>query len=54
MIIETSANQVFKVKPAADIEHAWLGVELNRRTLQPKKNAREILVRKAGCKVLQP
>lgn len=53
MFIETSDNRLFSVKDAGpDMPHAWLGTELSRRTLQPRKNAREMLVRKAGCRLV--
>ena len=56
MIIETSNNQIFQVREAgADLDHVWLGVEVKRVKggFAPKKNAREILVRKAACRVIQ-
>jgi hypothetical protein len=53
-IIETTAGQQFRVRDAgsADLAHAWLGIEINKRTQQPKKNAREILVRRAGARLI--
>ena len=55
MIIETSSNQFFDVKPADGIDHAWLGVEVKRVKggYAPKAKARPILVRKAGSKVIE-
>lgn len=59
MIVETSSNQLFQVRPAGGgIDHAWLGIEVKRvgprdaYEFTPKKNARETLVRKAGCRVV--
>lgn len=54
-IIETSDNRVFRVRDAGpDYPHAWLGVELKRRSWTLKKGAREILVRRAGSKIIVP
>ncbi len=53
MIVETTCNRLFLVEPAPEgVEHVWLGIELNRRTLEPKKGAREVPVRKAGCRIV--
>jgi hypothetical protein len=55
MIVETSSNQLFDVKPADGIDHAWLGVEVKRVKgggYAPKAKARPILVRKAGSRVI--
>jgi hypothetical protein len=55
MIVETSSNQLFDVKPADGIDHAWLGVEVKRVKgggYVPKADARPMLVRKAGSKVI--
>lgn len=55
MIIETSSNQLFRVRETgnADLEHVWIGVAVKRVKGEyvPKAKAREILVRKAGCRV---
>ena len=56
MIVETSSNQFFDVKPADGSDHAWLGVEVKRVKgggYAPKAKARPILVRKAGSKVIE-
>ena len=60
MIIETSANQLFKVWEAAPpYSQAWIGIEVKRvRTVngpqhyQIKAHAREQLVRKAATRVV--
>ena len=54
-IIETSANQFFRVECAAGIDHAWLGVEVKRVRGEwvPKAKARPILVRKAATRVVE-
>jgi hypothetical protein len=54
MIVETSSNQLFDVRPADGIDHAWIGTEVKRVKgggYAPKANARPILVRKAGSRV---
>jgi hypothetical protein len=54
MIVETSSNQFFDVKPADGIDHAWLGVEVKRVKgggYAPKAKARPL--RKAGSKVIE-
>lgn len=54
MIIETSSNQLFRVKDIVGIEHAWEGVEVKRVRggFESKKNAKPILVRKAATKII--
>lgn len=54
MIIETAANQFFQVRPA-HVDHAWIGFQVKRTKegFAPKAKAREILVRKAGSKIIQ-
>ena len=52
-IVETSSNQLFRVHDAGH-DHAWLGVEVKRAAggYVPKAKAREVLVRKAGCRIV--
>ena len=55
MIIETSANQLFRVRecsPPAD--HVWIGSEVKRSkgAFVPKAKARDILVRKAATRLV--
>ena len=55
MIIETSANLFYQVRDAGpDLSHCWMGLPVKRTKagFVPKANAREMLVRKAGCKVV--
>lgn len=55
MIIETSANLFYRVRDAgSDLAHCWMGIPVKRTKagFVPKANAREMLVRKAGCKVV--
>jgi len=56
-IIETNAGQTFCVIETgnADTAHVWLGVEVKRTRAgwATKAKAREILVRKAGCRVIE-
>lgn len=57
MIIETSSNQLFKVREtgSADLAHVWYGVEVKRvkGDYVAKKHARETLVRKAACNIVR-
>ena len=52
-VVETLANQLFMVREAAP-DHVFLGVEVKRTKagFTPKARAREILVRKLGCRVV--
>lgn len=54
MVVQDAAGRFFEVREPADasLNHAWLGVEVKRGKdgFEPKKNAREILIRKFGCK----
>ena len=53
-IVETTCNRLFRVRDAGPgLDHVWLGTELNRRTGEPKKGAREVPVRRAGCRVVR-
>lgn len=56
MIIETSANEFFDVTEHDDpaLSHVWLGVPVkkSRGIWINKANAREQLVRKAGCRMV--
>lgn len=54
-IIETTSNQFFAVHDCDGIDHAWIGVPVKRvgGTWTPKAKAREILVRKAGSRVIE-
>lgn len=61
MIIETSANEFYRVRPCLYAGHVWLGVVVKRVpsplagtvAYAPKKGAREMLVRKAGARIVQ-
>lgn len=55
-IIETSDNRRFRIRDAGPgLAHAWLGIEVKRTKAGyvPKASAREILVRKAGCRIIE-
>lgn len=56
MIVETAANELFRVADLRDPEHAhvWLGtpVKLVKGAYVPKAKARDVLVRKAGCRIV--
>lgn len=55
-IIETSDNRIFSVRETGDPElaHVWFGYEVKRLKGEyvRRKRAPEILVRKAGCKIV--
>ncbi len=56
-VVETLAGQFFQVRDAdhANLDHVWNGVEVKRAKgggFVPKVRAREILVRKVGCRVV--
>ena len=55
MIVQTSSGQFFRVKDNSDISHAWTGVPVRRigREYFERKGARVVLVRKAGCTIVQ-
>jgi len=55
MIVETSSNQLFRVRDAEDYDHAWIGVEVKKTAAGyvPKAKAREVLVRKAATKIVE-
>ncbi|KQP81109.1 hypothetical protein ASF60_22325 [Methylobacterium sp. Leaf113] len=57
MIIETLANQFFRVRETGDpsAAHVWLGIEVKRvrGAYVPKAKAREILVRKLGTRMVE-
>lgn len=57
MIIETSANQLFRVTETGDAElaHVWNGVEVKkvRGAWIDKKSARPQLVRKEATRVVE-
>jgi len=55
MTIETSSNQFFRVRAAAGIEHAWIGIEVKRvkGAWIVKAKAREMLVRKAATRIVE-
>lgn len=55
MVIETSANQFYRVRPCSDCDHVWLGIEQKRvkGVFVPKAKAREILVRKAATRIVE-
>lgn len=54
MIVQDAAGQFFQVRETddANLSHVWFGIEVKRAKngFEPKKNARETLVRKVGCK----
>ncbi|MGD0106321.1 MAG: hypothetical protein ABSC06_20110 [Rhodopila sp.] len=56
MIIETSGNQLYRVKETgdADLAHVWLGIEVKkvRGAYVPKARARKTLVRKAATRIV--
>lgn len=56
MIIETSDNRFFQVRETNEpgLSHVWLGTAVKRTKsgFVPKAKAREILVRKAGSRVI--
>lgn len=55
-IVETLAGQFFRVRETGDprADHVWLGVEVKRVRggFADKAKAREILVRKLGCRAV--
>jgi hypothetical protein len=57
MIIETSSNQFFQVLETGDasLAHVWSGVEVKRvkGAFVPKKNARQVLVRKEASRMVE-
>lgn len=56
MIIETSDNRLFSVRPTGDanLAHVWFGIEVKkvRGAYVPKAKARTQLVRKAATRVV--
>ena len=56
MIIQTSDNRFFRLADHADpdMSHVWLGFEVKkaRGGFVDKKNAREMLVRKAASQIV--
>lgn len=58
MIIETSANQFYRVREAGDaaLAHCWIGTQVKRvkGAWVDKAKARTELVRKAACRVVAP
>jgi hypothetical protein len=52
MIIQTSTGQIYDAKENAATPHAYIGVELNQRTMRPKAKARVVLIRKAETRIL--
>lgn len=56
-IIRDTAGRHFSVRDSgvADLAHVWIGVEMKMTTFgwAPKAKAREILVRKAGCTIIE-
>jgi len=57
MVIETSANQFYRVKETKcpDLQHVWYGVAVKRTRegFVDKKNAHETLIRKDCCRVVE-
>lgn len=55
MIVLDTAGRLFRVRDTGDanLAHVWFGTEMKRTAAgyEPKKNARESLVRKVGCTV---
>lgn len=55
-IVEDSANQLFAVRDAGstDLAHVFRGgpVKRVRGVYEPKKGAREALIRRLGCRVV--
>ena len=55
--VETTDNRIYFVRDAdsSDLAHVWLGLEVKRIRggFAVKKNAREVMVRKAGARILQ-
>jgi hypothetical protein len=55
-VIETTCNRLFQVREtgSADLAHVWHGVEVKRAKggFAPKARSREMLVRKAGARVV--
>ena len=56
MIIEDSANRFWLVRETGveGLDHVWTGVEVRRTKtgFEPKKGARETLVRKAATRII--
>jgi hypothetical protein len=56
MIVETLANEFYSVTETNDVNlaHVWFGVPVKKTKdgYVPKAKARQILVRKQGCKVV--
>lgn len=57
MIIETSDNRFYSVRETGDtaLAHVWVGVAVKRTKAGyvPKAKARNELVRKAACRVVE-
>ena len=55
-IVEDSANQLFAVRDAGSTElaHAFRAIPVKRvrGSYEPKKGARESLIRRVGCRVV--
>jgi hypothetical protein len=58
MIIETSANELYRVREAGDaaLSHCWIGIAVKRvkGEFVPKANRRDELVRKAATRLIAP
>lgn len=54
MIIETSSNQLYQVRDADGIDHAWIGIRVKKTKAGyvPVAKARDELVRKAATRVI--
>ncbi len=54
MIIETSANELYRVRETGDanLAHVWIGIAVKRvkGEFVPKAKRREEFVRKAACR----
>lgn len=56
MIVETLANEFYNVTETnnANLAHVWFGIAVKKTKagFVPKAKAKQILVRKEGCKVV--
>ena len=55
MIVETTCNHLYDVRPADGLDHVWIGTEVKRAKgggYVPKARARPTLVRKEGSRVI--
>jgi hypothetical protein len=56
MIVETTCNRLYLVRPTGNpnLAHVWFGIEVKRKggAYVPKTKAREVLVRREGCRIV--